>query len=625
MEEDKTANVGNNRCLPSSPAGVPGESTIGASNNVVMDASSLPLSEKAGKDEEVETDPDFEPRPDHNIAALTSNTDMDLDLEVTAGDVSGAKGEKRKKEKKARESSALTAVKPRKKRKQGSINTETAFGYPSLETDELDEYVKQPRKNKASVTGKTKKQQLKEVNKIASTTTTSSTSKAANLSNPTTTNARNKKPKKLPKATATAIDAADTAGGASPSLQSTTSSAFGGIAPAYSAAQTAVNDMMRRALEEDQYSALGSIVDTDSSDEDEYNAVLIPTLYSRKDSSHTGTDGLTATEAPPPNRRSAKSTSLTITSAQTTYTRLDRLCLIQAMKKRARMEGIKHASTRSLAKTPHLGVATNAGLTIQKNVANEELPTNTLPSSAVLSNVDLVMDSPAASDDGTDDEDLNHKGGRKRRGGRRKKGDNISDDDADVKRQGGYSVGATTTGCIEALRPITATSGVFEAPFPEEEEEEALYGKGKSSASNATWVQCDRCKKWRRLRGVVDAKKLNLPTKWYCSMNKNDPERSKCTAPEEEYDSALNTAPETVADQRTRKHIRLWVRRLQCNEAYEAKLPTMTRQKKKSISSAKEPYDWIKCCNPSCGKWRAILKFMDKQTIIDNCKNACLQ
>ena len=36
----------------------------------------------------------------------------------------------------------------------------------------------------------------------------------------------------------------------------------------YSAAQAAVNEMMRKALEEDQYSALGSIVDTDSEDDD---------------------------------------------------------------------------------------------------------------------------------------------------------------------------------------------------------------------------------------------------------------------------------------------------------------------------------------------------------------------
>ena len=37
----------------------------------------------------------------------------------------------------------------------------------------------------------------------------------------------------------------------------------------YSAQQAAVNDMMRRALEEDQYSALGSVVDTDSSDDED--------------------------------------------------------------------------------------------------------------------------------------------------------------------------------------------------------------------------------------------------------------------------------------------------------------------------------------------------------------------
>lgn len=36
----------------------------------------------------------------------------------------------------------------------------------------------------------------------------------------------------------------------------------------YSAGQVAINDMMRRALEEEQYSALGSIIQTDSSDDE---------------------------------------------------------------------------------------------------------------------------------------------------------------------------------------------------------------------------------------------------------------------------------------------------------------------------------------------------------------------
>jgi len=100
-----------------------------------------------------------------------------------------------------------------------------------------------------------------------------------------------------------------------------------------------------------------------------------------------------------------------------------------------------------------------------------------------------------------------------------------------------------------------------------EEEEISIFGQ-TAGASNATWVECDRCKKvtslstmcktrlevmpidccsisplpslciclyqWRRLRGVVDARKL--PTRWFCSMNKNDPNRARCSAPEEEYE-----------------------------------------------------------------------------------------
>ena len=100
-------------------------------------------------------------------------------------------------------------------------------------------------------------------------------------------------------------------------------------------------------------------------------------------------------------------------------------------------------------------------------------------------------------------------------------------------------------------------------------------------------------------------------------MNKNDPERSRSSAPEEEYDASHT--PESAADARTRKHLRVWVRRLQSNEAYEARQPTLTRGKKRAVSSSsKEPYEWVRCCNPSCGKWRAILRIMDAKTnVID--------
>jgi len=104
-------------------------------------------------------------------------------------------------------------------------------------------------------------------------------------------------------------------------------------------------------------------------------------------------------------------------------------------------------------------------------------------------------------------------------------------------------------------------------------------------------------------------------------MNKRDPERAKCTAPEEKYDATAST-PESAADQRARKHLRLWVRRLHTSENYEARMGTVTRGKKKNHSaSSKEPYEWVRCCNPSCGKWRALLKFMDSSSVIEAAKN----
>jgi CW-type Zinc Finger len=104
-------------------------------------------------------------------------------------------------------------------------------------------------------------------------------------------------------------------------------------------------------------------------------------------------------------------------------------------------------------------------------------------------------------------------------------------------------------------------------------------------------------------------------------MNKNDPERARCSAPEEEYEST--PTPESAAETRARKHLRVWVRRLQCNEAYEARQPTLTRGKKRAVTnSAKDPYEWVRCCNPSCGKWRALLRTMDaSSSVIERTNN----
>ncbi|CAL9208234.1 unnamed protein product [Musa hybrid cultivar] len=53
------------------------------------------------------------------------------------------------------------------------------------------------------------------------------------------------------------------------------------------------------------------------------------------------------------------------------------------------------------------------------------------------------------------------------------------------------------------------------------------------SDSSETWVQCDACRKWRRLS---ERSTLDTAAAWFCSMN-NDPIHQNCGAPEESWDS----------------------------------------------------------------------------------------
>eukprot|EP00545_Synedropsis_sp_CCMP1620_P007371 CAMPEP_0119015742 /NCGR_PEP_ID=MMETSP1176-20130426/11506_1 /TAXON_ID=265551 /ORGANISM="Synedropsis recta cf, Strain CCMP1620" /LENGTH=417 /DNA_ID=CAMNT_0006969057 /DNA_START=228 /DNA_END=1481 /DNA_ORIENTATION=+ len=288
-----------------------------------------------------------------------------------------------------------------------------------------------------------------------------------------------------------------------------------------SAQQTAVNEQMRRALEDDAYSALGSIVDTDTDDDDcEFKT-------------------------------------------RGGVIRLDRTTILTAMRKRLWVERMTESNANSSS--------TNA--------------------------ISAGSGGPVVTSIGSASTEVGAAGKKKRK----------------------------KTVVVAAPPTVVARRSKDEAPKASsadvdlnddalERDEGSIFGQTTGS-SNATWVECDKCKKWRRLRGVVDEKKL--PSKWYCSMNKNDIDRARCSAPEEEYETP-NT-PESAADARIRKHLRVWVRRLESNENYEARQPTMTRGKKRSAApSAKEPYEWVRCCNPSCGKWRAILRCMDaKQHVMD--------
>ena len=57
-----------------------------------------------------------------------------------------------------------------------------------------------------------------------------------------------------------------------------------------------------------------------------------------------------------------------------------------------------------------------------------------------------------------------------------------------------------------------------------------------SDSSDAEWVQCDGCGKWRKLPPDISADKL--PDIWYCSMNTWQPAFSSCNADEEDKENA---------------------------------------------------------------------------------------
>ncbi|CBZ50001.1 cw-type zinc finger domain-containing protein,related [Neospora caninum Liverpool] len=73
---------------------------------------------------------------------------------------------------------------------------------------------------------------------------------------------------------------------------------------------------------------------------------------------------------------------------------------------------------------------------------------------------------------------------------------------------------------------------------------QATDGKGVAEATSAAvdnWVQCEACKKWRRLPASVDPDRL--PDTWLCAMTFWDPLHDSCEAPEEDYRDTVATHP----------------------------------------------------------------------------------
>lgn len=219
-----------------------------------------------------------------------------------------------------------------------------------------------------------------------------------------------------------------------------------GTKPGYSAQQAAVNDMMRRALEEDQYSALGSVVDTDSS-EDEDHAVC--TL-------RVGGIGLSS-------RPKGPGGGSTI--------RMDRNYIVAAMKKHIHTEGMKSVNN----------------FDGDKFLEDAEEYCDRTSGAAAKRSRSLSPHTEVVVEEGEELDRMGRRIGKRKKKGKRGKHQSAhlgevamseaGDDDFDEAEQGG------TSGSDDNADPRFG-----------EEEESSIFGQTAGS-SNATWVECDRCKK----------------------------------------------------------------------------------------------------------------------------------
>jgi len=239
--------------------------------------------------------------------------------------------------------------------------------------------------------------------------------------------------------------------------------------------------MMRRALEEDQYSALGSVVDTDSSDDDDdeeddkydkFNASIgssgdesIRRNHRPSRSSNSlGELGLSPAERAWLNSSTGSSTS------STTTTKINRNSIMMAMRKHLAREGMK-------------------------SVRNFD-------GSAFLNDVDSNKRSRSISPhpthgEGDDGEEYAIDGRRIGKRRKKKKKKKIEKQIEDGGSAVDTPMSQGSEGDEEENVGVESSGGGGNNDEEEDigvEEETSIFGQ-TAGAANATWVECDRCKK----------------------------------------------------------------------------------------------------------------------------------
>ena len=206
--------------------------------------------------------------------------------------------------------------------------------------------------------------------------------------------------------------------------------------------------MMKQLLEEHRYSQKGSVVETDSS-EDEDDERTIYAIQSGASSSKRGNYGADATLS---------------------MLRLDRSTITRAMRKRLRIVELR-------------GVIDNSG--VNKKRANSVVLVEDHNDNAI----DVSEDDVKATDG-----DSTGRGGRKKKHKKKKRGHATRTVVTDV---GGSCIPIVGSGNVHANQDQSMENG--EEGNENNElgvDESSIFGQTTGS-SNATWVECDKCKKVR--------------------------------------------------------------------------------------------------------------------------------
>ena len=146
----------------------------------------------------------------------------------------------------------------------------------------------------------------------------------------------------------------------------------------------------------------------------------------------------------------------------------------------------------------------------------------------------------------------------------------------------------------------------------------------KEKEDQEDWVQCDQCSKWRKLPNKSHPMyPSDLPDSWTCSMNTWD-KNSSCSKPEDSF-SVKELSSGAIK-------IRIWARRLKAADRYETKYlrsrgsasgssngSAIVSGGPGSVDREFGDVDWIRCSNPTCGKWRACLRSMDARLLKEMC------